>query len=84
MKVKVTLGASLNPDKGSLERDLTLPEDEPATVGTLARLLRIKLTDQEGSLLVLVNGEAVSWNEVGETALNEGDLVTFHRMLAGG
>lgn len=87
MLVNVTIGEPMCRDIGARETEVEFPADtSDATValGELMDRLGITLSDSEGSLLVIVNGEHIPPEKANQFRLHHGDHVDLHMILAGG
>ena len=74
-------------DVGARDTDVEFFDDSPdatVTLSELAHRLGVALTDSEGSLLVIVNGEIIAPERATEIRLHGGDHVGLHMILAGG
>jgi sulfur carrier protein ThiS len=74
-------------DIGTRETQVEFPEDSPGTTVTLSEVLDrlgVTLSDSEGSLLVIVNGEVIPPEEADRFRLHDRDHVGLYMILAGG
>lgn len=84
MGLRITLGHSVSDDSDAKELELPVPEGSTLSLTEVAEGLGLPLQDEEGSLLVFVNGELCPPTELLDLRLCDGDHLTLFRMLSGG
>lgn len=87
MVIRVTLGEPMWRDVGARHQEIEFTADAHDTTVSIAQLvsrLGIELSDAEGTLLIIVNGQFIPSEEAAEFTLHGQDHVEFHMMLTGG
>lgn len=84
MGLRITLGHAVTDDSDARELELPVPEGSAMPLTEVAEALGLPLRDEEGSLLVFVNGKLCPPTELLDLRLCDGDHLTLFRMLSGG